>query len=353
MFHRMFGSSSPRSFWEQVDKQDPKLIALRQEMGDSNEWMDWTIPYILWGDGGRFTTKNENSMICICIKSLLAEPGLQQAVMPLWALPKSASVKATAKENSTYWLLWEHTVHALNDLFRGVGSGADAFGNDWGDSQEKALAGADICGGYRFVCWCLAADLEYLGNELHLPYHGSNHPCWMCSVARTESTAFSITDLSRQANWRKTILHPAEGIVVPLTIHPVAKLCAFTRYQCPGDLMHTGDLGVLQYVLAGVLCEVLESGRYSGVLKSRAQELWKDIVAIYEKFQTPNRLSLLTLSMFRPSGDDTACLKAKAAETRSLLSVVIELCSLVHDGSDHHEHRKRMLDSLAQIYNIF
>ena len=66
MFHRMFGSSSPRSFWEQVDKQDPKLIALRQEMGDSNEWMDWTIPYILWGDGGRFTTKKrEHHDLCM------------------------------------------------------------------------------------------------------------------------------------------------------------------------------------------------------------------------------------------------------------------------------------------------
>ena len=57
--------------------------------------------------------------------------------------------------------------------------------------------------------------------------------------------------------------------------------------------------------------------------------------------------------MFRPAGDDTACLKAKAAETRSLLNVVIELCNVVYDGSDHHEHRKRMLESLSHIYNIF
>ena len=109
----------------------------------------------------------------------------------------------------------------------------------------------------------------------------------MCSVARTEGTVFPITDLSRKANWRKTVLHPCEGISAPLTSHPVARLRAFTRYQCPGDLMHTGDLGVLQYVLAGVLCELLDSERYSGALKARADELWKDIVAVYVKLQTP------------------------------------------------------------------
>ena len=66
--------------------------------------------------------------------------------MPRWALPKSASVKAAEKENSTYWMLWEHTVHALNDLCLGVGSEADVFGNDWGDLQEGALSKKTFAG---------------------------------------------------------------------------------------------------------------------------------------------------------------------------------------------------------------
>ena len=215
LFPRMFGAN-PRAFWEKVDPQDPKLIALKREMGECVGWEDRTIPYIIWGDGGRFTHKNENSMNVITMKSLLADANFESAIVPLWGLPKSAAVKSRVKEEDTFWILWEQTVHSLNQLFEGVGAERDSSMNRWRlDSRESTLAGQQLCGGYRFVCWCLAADLDYMGNDLGFPHHGSLYPCVFDSASREQGTDYPITDLSRNAGWKSTLIEPEEGICVP------------------------------------------------------------------------------------------------------------------------------------------
>ena len=312
------------------------------------------IPYMIWGDGGRFTNKNENSMNAIAFKSLLAEKGFDTAIIPLWGLPKSAAVKTQPEEESTYWILWEHTVHSLNELFEGVCSDRDSCGNKWAHgSPEAQVAGRRVCGGYRFVCWNLGADLDYMGNDLGFPHHAHLNPCVFCSASREKGTEYPITDLSRNARWKTTLIEPAEGIFVPPTRRPISQLRGFTRYHRPGDLMHTGDLGVLQYVIGGVLCELLESGLFAGTERSRVEQLWGLVSEGYKRLDSSTRLSTLNETMFKPQGTQNATLKAKAAETRSLLYVMIEVCKEADDSSDHHQHRLRMLEHIGAIYDIF
>eukprot|EP00974_Lingulodinium_polyedra_P038396 3679008-Lingulodinium_polyedra.AAC.1 len=66
MFPDRFGSlfgTNPREFWDQVNPADPKLVLLEQSLGALENWKDVAIPYILHGDGARFTDKNSNSLL--------------------------------------------------------------------------------------------------------------------------------------------------------------------------------------------------------------------------------------------------------------------------------------------------
>ena len=73
----------------------------------------------------------------------------------------------------------------------------------------------------------------------------------------------------------------------------------------------------------------------------------------YKRLDSSTRLSTLNETMFKPQGTQNATLKAKAAETRSLLYVMIEVCKEADDSSDHHQHRLRMLEHIGAIYDIF
>ena len=47
-----------------------------------------------------------------------------------------------------------------------------------------------------------------------------------------------------------------------------------SRFNVPGDLMHTGALGVLQWFLGAVLWEMVFDGVWYGPIESRISHVW-------------------------------------------------------------------------------
>ena len=52
-FGKLFGHN-PRSFWDQIQPDDPKLYWLENTLGPLEGWRDRAIPYILHGDGALY-----------------------------------------------------------------------------------------------------------------------------------------------------------------------------------------------------------------------------------------------------------------------------------------------------------
>ena len=115
--------------------------------------------------------------------------------------------------------------------------------------------------------------------------------------------------------------------------------------------MHSGDLGVVQYLIGSVLDELCDEwpGPLTPVCKMK--HLWRAIKSQYSECGTRNRLSILKREMFLRR-DDFPLLKANAAESRALLFVVKDICNSMYDGSDRDEHRRRCLDSICEMYSI-
>ena len=140
--------------------------------------------------------------------------------------------------------------------------------------------------------------------------------------------------------------------MVPISEHPIFSIICANRWMAPGDLMHSGDLGVAAYLAGSILEELCEEvpGPTSDI--GKVHEVWLAIRSGYEAAGTTNRLSRLERSMFSRK-DDFPCFKGKAGETRSLLFILRDICRQWADGSDWHEHRQRCLDCLCGMYSVF
>ena len=163
----------------------------------------------------------------------------------------------------------------MNALFTGRHPRLDPFGKDWPrGSVEAKLAGTEIAGGKRFIVWVGTGDLEWWSNYMCWPHFNSDYPCWFDSVSRAPGTDAPITDLSRDAGWKDTMLSEEELEYVIVPDHPINDIVGWTRRHVPGDLRHTGDLGVLAWVLGSVLWELFYDGPLVGVDAERLSPRW-------------------------------------------------------------------------------
>ena len=244
-------------------------------------------------------------------------------------------------------------MHFLNAGFEGTHPLTDVDGSAFpAGSASAEWAGKPLCDGkVRVVIWAGTADLEFMGNDLGFPHFGSNDPCWLCPASRRHDAMCKITECSKNASFKhQCYTTEGPGLEKP-THHPVMDIPGMTRFHWPGDLMHTGSLGVVLYFLGSVFYELV----YDGVLDRRPdaalEKLWLLIKNLYGRLGIQNRLSQLTLKMFVQS-DAYPALGAKAAEGQALLPVVLEICKAYDDGSEHHAHRTRALQALTEFNNI-
>eukprot|EP00974_Lingulodinium_polyedra_P055889 5374491-Lingulodinium_polyedra.AAC.1 len=347
-FRNLFGTR-PQDFWAKVPRDDPKYTHLQRQMQDEPGWEERTFPYVLHGDGARFTNKGGESMLSVQFKSLLAGP-FEHAILPIFCCPKSCR-----DGEETLRVLWTYCIGFLNACFHGKHPMEDPVtGAPWpASSAMSTLAGTDICGGSRFVCWAVTGDLEFFGNELCLPKTGNDDFCWMCSATQAHhATCCPMTDLSRGAEWKRTLVDPNEGCFNPPTAHPIAQLVNFTRFHATAELMHTGCLGVLGYFLGSVLWELLYTGPFTGTMDTRCAAILALMKKHYAMCNSSTRLHKLKPDMFvRKKRFST--LIVKAAECQELLFIMPGLLREIHDESPHHEHRFRACNALVTIYRCF
>ena len=239
-------------------------------------------------------------------------------------------------------------------------SAADPAAHAWPRGSYKVQrAGAAICGGmFRFVCWALPSDLEFLGNELQFPHFNGYVPCWNCSASRVPGTPCPLTDVRLNAAWKGTLVDHLDGARRPVSQHPlILHLKGFTRWHVPGDLQHSDDLGVLLWLEGAVLDELLYDGPLSGNPAQRCAQPFSIIQTAYESnaregINASTRLSALNPNML-PRPGKFSCLAAKAAEARTLLPCLLRVCRELHTGSDRDEHRVRALQSITNMYAVF
>eukprot|EP00974_Lingulodinium_polyedra_P068369 6620266-Lingulodinium_polyedra.AAC.2 len=329
-FHQIFGANELQSFWSRVSPGDPKLAKLGQ-MTKRPAWQKCFIPYLLHGDGARFTNKNSESLYSVQVKPLLGH-GFDFNIFPLFCITKS--VKVATSNYNTMDDLWGHAVQQLNALFEG-----------------KDLEGNTVCGGYKFVCWGVCADLDFISNDLKMPHFNGLNPCWHCRANRVFGTAYPVTDVGLNPSWAHTIYSTAEGVATPCSQHPFTGIVGMTRFHVVGDLMHSGHLGHDQYLLGGVLHELVHQGPYEGTVTQRVQKVFERIVHWYRALGTTSRLSTLKDTMFTRQ-DAFACLSCKAAEANALVPVLYHVCQELDNGSPHHKHRLRALWYLGSMYKI-
>ena len=242
VFKRMYGES-PREFWDAISPRDPKLLAVEQHLVGIPDWRSRAIPYMLHGDGARFTERGSNSLLTISMKSLLAK-GFDGAIVPLFTLPKRIRAPTSAGNLETMDELWKWTIHLLNGMFDGVHPPLDPYGRPWPSSELRDVAGKPFCGkNYIFICWALVGDMEFLSNEMRFPHFNGSHPCHLCRANRLDDDCMTISDLSSTAAWKCTIISPAEGMFVNINDHVLWGLRGLSRFHCIYDLMHTSDFG--------------------------------------------------------------------------------------------------------------
>ena len=141
-------------------------------------------------------------------------------------------------------------------------------------------------------------------------------------------------------------------MTAPCTPHVSSELKGFTRFHAPGDLMHTGDLGVVCWLFGAVFWELIYDGPLAGTIGHRLDQLFALIQSVYDELATTSRLGQLKRSMFERAGQ-FPCLSAKAAEARHLVPVMAIILERLDSGSDRDGHRHAAAKALCDMYEIF
>jgi len=136
-----------------------------------------------------------------------------------------------------------------------------------------------------------------------------------------------VTDVRKHAAWKHQLIPVEVGILIKPSQHPIWNIPGLTRYHAPGDLMHTGCLGVILWLLGSVLWELLyDCDYFTGTVKSRLEQLWHEIDLAYDALGFTSRISCLTIQMILgATAEDFPCLGVKAAEAKQLLPVVLQV----------------------------
>ena len=325
-FDELVVGSAPREFWSKVRPTDPKLAALGDMLRMPN-WQDYAIPYVLHGDKAQFTIKNHRSLWCLQWKSLLGRKfGAGTCLIT------SVVAHTLLKEPFDAWDdLWKAIVKYLNDFYHGE------------------YKGKRICDGYFFVCWGLSGDLEYLCNEYKIAHFNSNDPCNFCACDRGARPCSAV---GPEAPWLPTVYRLDSVPLVP-SEDAIWKTHGVRRFHISLDLMHCGNSGVMSFLLASVLSELIDNSGFGGGKAQRVDAMWSLIAAAYDSLGiTKSRITCLDEAMLGKPGE-YASLPTKAAENRHLLPALLHVCRQLSKGTESELIRVAALESLDKLYCVF
>lgn len=200
-----------------------------------------------------------------------------------------------------------------------------------------------------FVCWGLCGDLDFLSNEYKIAHFNGNSPCNYCACDRTE--VCPVTAVGPHAPWIPTVYRLGSVPLVP-SAHPVWGIHGVRRFHVQLDLMHSGNLGVLAYLLASVIDELLDEGTLVGRRSERLDTLWSMILEAYTVLNiSQHRIVSVDNNMFGKPGQFPV-MSTKAIENRYLLKAMIHVCRRLSADTDHDQIRIACLESGDSMYRV-
>jgi hypothetical protein len=180
--------------------------------------------------------------------------------------------------------------------------------------------------------------------------------CWKCH-ANASDGPLSFKKTSKSALWRQTMVTNAAFLLGSVLegsfLSIIFSFPGFVVSYFIADMMHCGELGVLQYLLGNTLFELfLEIGG----LITKPSEAISDLLYLIRVsskavgFAKPP-ICDLTMPMIKVSGKAPK-LKTKAAEGRYLLKAIFFMLDtlLPHEGDPHKETRYHCIRTMHEIY---
>lgn len=307
----------PRAFWSGVSERDPRMQG--HPCHELPGFRDRLIPIVLHGDAAIYN-KSEQSMLCVQWSSMLTCSNVWDSVFLITCFPKHARALAHLDGHDTWQVIWDHIAKGLQEY------------------MEPAKLG------FQLLPWVITGDLEYLNSELKLPHWNTAEPCLFCRASRQDDTR-SVRDIRRNAGWREHLLPP--GSPAPSN-HVLFEVPGLSRDCIVYDWMHTVDMGVVPYMVGSTLREIMEEGR--AARSANLSSAWARIQEIYAEQHTDHRISKITPEMI--AGKLPVLTRCKAAELRSLVPVMRQLCQELSTGSVRDTLRVKAYESLESAYQV-
>ena len=211
--------------------------------------------------------------------------------------------------------------------------------------------------GIRAACLQFRGDWPWLSAVFAIATHMSNELCFLCGADFGGTTP--CTDPSHDAAWvgtRQThIQFMNDRLRNRKYVSGVSRWPGFILLYIVLDLMHMADLGITQYCLGNVLFELfLELGGVLGrplPTMARLVAFLKD-AAIQLGVTCP--VTALALTHIRREKDLVPCLKMKAAKTRSLAPIVLQLLRSHFPPQNERENvRMHCVRQVVVMYDEF
>ena len=262
-----------------------------------------------------------------------------------------ASCQSKHSDVSTWTTIWATLAWSFQQLYNGTHPLTDHEGRPWPPGSYGArMAGKPIAPGVFFgVVHRITGDLEWCANRLGCQNLQPNvgRPCAWRSADRDR---VPFKDLRMEADWVGTIIqHPQPRP----NVFPVWGIIGISIFTLAIDLMHCGDLGILLHFIGTCIFTFVFEGPFGGTRSERVDAVWHIVQREYAAQNISCRFSRLELGMFckRDSPhSEFPLLKAKAAESRSLLPVVLVLCNELNTGSERDQTRLLCAVHLSRFY---
>ena len=329
-FEAIFETAKAPSFWAFVKPGDPKLH--KHPMCDIEGWQDMFIPCFIHGDGVEY--QNGDSLMVFHWGSLLSTQSSMQSSLLIGSWPKSCTATAkTAPEGlpGTWLVIMKVLCWSLKALFCGLHPAEDPDGNPWPDgSPEHRLAGSPLLPGRKRVCfWSILGDLDFLVNMLGLPHWSSAQWCWLDNSSSVEPHRSWKEFRPNHIGWAPRTVE--DELLNRASQHPLFQFPGITCFNVALDALHILFVnGVLSHAFGSFLHSLIWPGGQAHAKgpRGRLGDIFDRIVFLYGQLQVRHRISQLQLSMIcNPSAPHQSYpyLRAKGAETRGLLPVMVEL----------------------------
>ena len=284
----------------------------------------------LWLDGTPCNWDRSETVESVCL-SFPGQTGRDAAMrLPLCAILKRHLVKDHTMDDLLAVINW-----SLSCCLTGKMPTSRHDGSPWrqSDLQRAKAQGKPL--GIRALLVEVRADWACLKGTFRFPgWRDAANCCFRCKVQGP-----GIRDCGAQAPWRDPGMRHDHWTLLGQMLEQGRTICPLfgapyvTSSLFVVDWLHCCDLGVGQDFLANCFLMLLpKMGGNSQ--EARVASLFLLIQQAYARNLTESKLDSLTLSMLRKCASSAPKLRSKAAETRGLIPIALELASVFFGDAD-------------------